>query len=446
MSSSGRVGNDSSRYIVREAGGRGVRGTHGNVQDLRRGSYRHKVIRVTNGDQIGQRHLSWGLLALQAFQYRRRMPSVTPAQLSLELNIDQKRIRDALRGGFGTLPARTTRWELTDEQADAVRSQFSRPDRSGPPIWTLEPGDRVRRQEIHAAYKGSEQNGIVTLKTRSDILVFTSVASGSQFGYHVLEGLREDGSFSYTGEGQRGDQVFHRGNRALRDSGPDGRPIRLFLKDGTSAIYVGEFATGNPTCSIDVIPDADGNPRKGIIFNLVPVNADTTLLFPRSVVASQTVAQVSPWTPPDKSDVIVVNEAPQLPGGRVVSRVEFALQSSFGEWIRTSGSLPERLTLTSDGTTIQPDLYVASRGWIVEAKKSSGREYVRSAIGQVLDYVHVAERANIVASPVILLPGRPTADVVALLARLGIILATPADDGFELLEPLAGTSRQVETQ
>jgi len=51
----------------------------------------------------------------------------TPAELSLELDVPQKRIRDYLRSEHGVLPPGTTRWELTDEQADAVREFFRGP-------------------------------------------------------------------------------------------------------------------------------------------------------------------------------------------------------------------------------------------------------------------------------------------------------------------------------
>lgn len=49
---------------------------------------------------------------------------VTPADLARELGVTQKRIRAFLRSGWGTLDNWTTRWQLTDEQVRAVRSEF----------------------------------------------------------------------------------------------------------------------------------------------------------------------------------------------------------------------------------------------------------------------------------------------------------------------------------
>ena len=79
------------------------------------------------------------------------MPDITPAQLSLELNVSQKRVRSVLRELYGTLPEGTTRWELTDEQADTARSRIGRAPRTDPALWTLEPGDIVLRRSLHAA-------------------------------------------------------------------------------------------------------------------------------------------------------------------------------------------------------------------------------------------------------------------------------------------------------
>lgn len=52
------------------------------------------------------------------------MNEVTPATLSRELHVDQRRIRDFLRQVYGTLVPPTTRWVLTPEQAEMVRAYF----------------------------------------------------------------------------------------------------------------------------------------------------------------------------------------------------------------------------------------------------------------------------------------------------------------------------------
>lgn len=361
------------------------------------------------------------------------MADLTPAHLSLELNVPQKRIRDVLRDEFGVLPEGTSRWALDDERAESVRRHFASGAPSEQRVWSLEIGDTVRRRELHAAYGGQQQGGIVTPRNISDILIFTDVRSGAQFGYDLHEGPQPDGSYSYTGEGQQGDQVFVRGNKALRDANSDGRPIRLFATTGVYATYIGQFATGEPTYRIETITDADWDPRDGIIFNLVPVDANLSAVIEDAGVA---VSSVAIWSPPDASDVVVAQVEPSLPGDRIVSRIEFELQGQFGSWATERGTPPKRLRLDVAATTIEPDLYIQEEGWIVEAKKSTGRAYIRTAIGQVLDYVHNARVAGIDdAVPVILLPGRPDADLVELMTSLGITIAIRDGDGFHMESP-----------
>lgn len=362
------------------------------------------------------------------------MSLLTPASLSLELQVDQKRIRGVLRELYGTLPTGTTRWELNEEQAGAVRSRLPASEASNRRQWTLEIGDTVRRREIHDAFRGQQQGGISTPKSIPDILIFTDPKEGAKFGYDRFEGLREDGSYSYTGEGQEGHHEFLRGNKALRDAAADGKTIRLFRTSGTMATYVGAFTTGEPAYRTETILDAKGAPRLGIIFNLVPIDADTTLLPPYGGERSATAA-ITEWTAPKHSDIVVAQDELITTGERVVSRVEFELQADFGRWLESQGHVVKRLTLPTESSTIEPDLYVESNGWIVEAKKSSARAYVRTAIGQVLDYAHIARRAGYTVTPVILLPGHPERELLELMATLDIIVVVRRGDSFHALQP-----------
>lgn len=362
----------------------------------------------------------------------RGVSTTTPARLSLELNVAQKRIRGFLGEQYGRPPEGAVGWNLDDIQADAVRARFDRQLRpTDPMVWTLEIGDTVLRRELHAAYRGQEQGGIITPKSIPDILVITSPESGARHGYDTFEGLQGDGSFLYTGEGQYGPQVFARGNTALRDAAENGRPIRLFTKQGTYVTYVGEFTTGEPAFSIETIPDSDGNLREGIVFKLVPVDADVEALDAPSPPVPER-AQTSSWTPPESSSYVI--GAQLIPGERVVSRIEFELQKDFGQWIRSRGETPQRLRLTSAGAAIEPDLYVSESGWVVEAKKSPAREYVRTAIGQVLDYSRLVRESGSPGIPVILLPSRPIAHLEALLSDLGILLVVRDDEEFMVID------------
>ncbi len=355
---------------------------------------------------------------------------MTPAELALELGRSQRRVRAVLRARYGVLPEGVGRWELTDEQVDLVRETLGR-EVSPAKEWSLEKGDIVARRQIHAAYGGQRQSGISTPKDRPDIFIFTNPAQGAQFGYDTFEGPQPDGSYAYTGEGQDGPQQFKKGNLALRDAGVTGKTIRLFTTRRTMATYVGAYTTGDPAYEIRKIRGLNGDDRDGIIFNLVPLDANQALLVAPDARAA--TVSVSEWNAPGYTDVVMTLPIQLEMAERVISRVEHELQAAFGEWLTAEGHPPGAMSLGVGGTHILPDLYIPGREWIVEAKKSSGRGYVRTAIGQVLDYVHIAKMAGQDASPVILLPGRPEPDLVELISQLGIILASRTDDGFELL-------------
>jgi len=303
----------------------------------------------------------------------------------------------------------------------------------------------VRRRAIHRAFGGQQQGGISTpVRLPHDILIFTDPEAGARYGYDAHEGLREDGSYSYTGEGQIGDHRFVRGNLAILNSADAGRTLRLLRTRGVDATYVGAFTLDDPAYRLEVIPDMKGNPRTGIIFNLVPLDAQVAMLPAYGSAADQPedafvdfAATPRTWSPPDYSDVVLPGTVTsQIVTERTVTRVEFELQSDFGNWLTAQGTPPRRLPLRAGSVVIEPDVFVKDRAWIVEAKRSTARGYVRTAIGQVLDYAHVAERAGQRLTPVILLPGMPEPDLVDLIARLGIVLVVrDGDDGFRV-EPV----------
>ena len=361
------------------------------------------------------------------------------AQLSLELRVSQTRIRGLLRERYGK-PQEGQSWhQLDDAQAEHVRAHFERADTEPTGTWLLEPGDVVRRRSLHHVYGGQQQGGISTPRNIPEILIFTDPEAGAKYGYDEFEGLREDGSYSYTGEGQYGSQVLVRGNKALRDSSKNGKIIRLLRTKGVFATYVGAFTTGIPTYTIETIPDLSGNPRDGLIFNLLPIDALVQLLpayggelEPENDLINY-AATPRVWTPPEFSDV-VISEVESSQDERTVSRVEFELQADFGAWLDSLGLSPKRLPLRAGNTLIEPDMFVPERHWIVEAKRSTARGHVRTAIGQVLDYVHVAAKAGLRTTPVVLLPGPPERDLQELMSDLGITVAVRDDDSFRVID------------
>ncbi|WP_018260704.1 HNH endonuclease [Methylobacterium sp. WSM2598] len=75
--------------------------------------------------------------------------------------------------------------------------------------------------------------------------------------------------FRYFGEGQVGDMVFERGNRAIRDHLIDGKDLLVFQTRGREGVrFLGQFECAG--YSIEAAPDREGNQRSAIIFELVP--------------------------------------------------------------------------------------------------------------------------------------------------------------------------------
>lgn len=142
------------------------------------------------------------------------------------------------------------------------------PDEQLATVPTFEPGGIYNRvRHIHDVYGGQRQGGISTPKAAPLIFLFTG-ETGDQYGYH--DGLRDDGTFAYTGEGQIGDMAFVRGNLAIRDHISDGRDLLLFAKLTQPGLYrfVGQFACDD--FEYATAADKTGALRQVIIFLLRP--------------------------------------------------------------------------------------------------------------------------------------------------------------------------------
>lgn len=128
-----------------------------------------------------------------------------------------------------------------------------------------------RRRDIHDEYGGQRQGGISTPAEHPYLFLFTG-ESGEQFGY--ADGWTEEGVFVYTGEGQRGDMSFTRGNRSIRDHAENGKDILLFQSLGKRkpVQFLGRFNCS--TWEYKQAPDVDGKMRQVIVFHLIGENAE----------------------------------------------------------------------------------------------------------------------------------------------------------------------------
>ncbi|WP_157843095.1 HNH endonuclease [Bacillus sp. FJAT-44742] len=156
-------------------------------------------------------------------------------------------------------------------------------------------GKRYRRRDIHQLYKGQEQGGISTPSQYPFIFIFTG-HSGKDYGYK--DGWDEDQMvYYYTGEGQRGDMAFTKGNKAIRDHVLRNKTLYLFkyVKQGIvefvdEMICIGhEIVTGK---------DFDQKDRQAIVFHLERVhsiteNEERVEEFPTNAASLETLRDIA---------------------------------------------------------------------------------------------------------------------------------------------------------
>ncbi|MET8049067.1 hypothetical protein ABZU75_15855 [Streptosporangium sp. NPDC005286] len=176
-----------------------------------------------------------------------------------------------------TQPFATNPHRLSEDQWQHLMNLTTQPGQhhhaQDPNGCHLDPGQEIRRVELHQRYGGSGQGGISPSRTTPNILIFTDPNSGREHGYY--DEWAEDGTFHYTGEGQIGDQTFTRGNKAIRDHMQDGRALQLFEGSRGTVRYVGEFALDPITpWSYGRAPETGGGPERQVIrFHMVRIGA-----------------------------------------------------------------------------------------------------------------------------------------------------------------------------
>src|SRR5687767_8209666 len=130
--------------------------------------------------------------------------------------------------------------------------------------WTLAPGEKIKRTELHDQFGGSRQGGISPSAQTAHVFIFSDSESGEQHGY--IDSWKQDGCFHYTGEGQRGDQRMSGGNRAIREASHDGRALRVFEGTGGIVEYKGLFTLDRdqPWYEADA-PETGNGPVRSVI-------------------------------------------------------------------------------------------------------------------------------------------------------------------------------------
>ncbi len=293
--------------------------------------------------------------------------------------------------------------------------------------WDLQIGDEIRRTELHKTFGGRNQGGVGPSAQSRNVLIFSDPASGEQHGYR--DGWADDGTFHYTGEGQRGDQQFRQGNRAIRDHQPEGRALRVFKGASGTVTYVGQFELPerDPWYYDDAPETGDGPLRQVIIFRLVPINGiDST--------GTPTLA-----SGPGRGEVRIAeleqhhtDTFERSPNNELLqgSRREQPLLLRYAEYLRSAGHVvgQHQYWPQDRGRALRCDAFDETSRTLIESKSSCGREAVRMAIGQLLDYARF-ERPPVVQLA-LLVPERPRPDLLELLRGVGIHVVYPDGDAW----------------
>lgn len=292
----------------------------------------------------------------------------------------------------------------------------------------LNPGDTVRRREVHALYGGREQGGIGPSRRSNVVLFFTDPVTGHQHGYY--DGWGQDGFFHYVGEGQRGDQRLVQGNKAIVNHRADGRTLEGFRSSGPLVTYLGEFdlvayyftdahETGNPNTI-----------RQVVVFKLRPLSP---------VPVELPHLPISP-APTPRTDVVTIEDqyterAFVAPDRELdeIERSEEQLVARYTEHLERAGHKLGRHRIVPPGESrpLYSDLWDETKRELIEAKGTVARDQIRLAVGQLLDYGRFVDAKF----RSILLPSCPREDMLDYLQSAGIGVIFPEGDGWQRIDP-----------
>jgi len=149
----------------------------------------------------------------------------------------------------------------------------------------FEKGNIYIRRELHDQYGGNRQGGISNCANHPFIFVFTAKA-GKSHGYE--DGWSEDGYFHYTGEGQKGDMTFTKGNKAILNHEENEKKLYLF-ENQTKGQW--KFIDELKLVDYDMFytPDTNGKQRKGIKFKFMSISGKPASIDETATVQTKNI-------------------------------------------------------------------------------------------------------------------------------------------------------------
>lgn len=293
-------------------------------------------------------------------------------------------------------------------------------------IWRIKIGEEIKRTDLHDTYGGRRQGGISPSTVTKNIMIFTSPA-GEEYGY--LDGWQGD-VFTYTGEGQEGDQQLKQGNKAILEHKTSKRTIRLFKGARGVVQYVGAFDLDNedPYYTTDA-PDINDEMRKVFIFRLISVGEILNANLPNATEAwkpGDILAQCE-FVPTENQSV--EHFTTDFTSASTSQRRESILVQSYLKYRHKMGRPKlSRLKIKPSGEAqyLYSDLFSATENELIESKGTVTRESIRMAIGQLFDYRRFVKGDSRLS---ILVPECPRPDLVKLLLSLNISIIYSSTGG-----------------
>ena len=294
-------------------------------------------------------------------------------------------------------------------------------------IFPITAGTKILRKELHEQVGGSVQGGICPTAS-GHILLFSDPEHGEEFGY--FDGWEGD-TYLYYGQGQDGDMEFSRNNKPLLNHKAEGKRVQLFKGAKGEVVYEGQFEL-DELRPYDLIEDKDINDeeRVAIVFRLVPIKEQETKLPNTNIkLIAQNKIEVA-----DIERYITESTEITYTAEIRAERKESKLVTEYQDFLENN-NLPKlsRLIINIEGETssLKTDGWIEESNTLVEAKSSSSRNSIRTAIGQLLDYKFQIENQDIeVKRLAILLPQKPRNSLVKLLNNLGINLTYKDGSNF----------------
>lgn len=314
---------------------------------------------------------------------------------------------------------------------------FFAPHGKGEGVWAIRskaysefpflPGKTILRKQLHKTVGGSVQGGICPTNS-GHILLFSDPQHGEEFGY--FDGW-QGSTYLYYGQGQNGDMEFTRNNKSLLNHKVDGKRVHLFKGAKGDVIYEGQFELDEKR-PYDLIEDKDirDNERVAIIFRLVPIKEQETSLPQTNIkLISANKIEVS-----DIERYMTESTHISYNAEIQVERKESKLVTEYQDYLHNN-NLPslKRLIIDVEGeaASLKTDGWINESKTLVEAKSSTSRNSIRTAIGQLLDYKFQIESQGIdVMNMAILVPNKPRESLCKLLENLNINLIYKEEGSF----------------